>query len=61
MESRAWSGDAPGAHALAAIGFNIDKPISGPDGLDLSSAQNVGDLNGDGYEDMVALGQLSSG
>ncbi len=61
LESRAWSGDAPGAHALAAIGFNIDKPISGPDGLDLSSAQNVGDLNGDGYEDMVALGQLSSG
>jgi hypothetical protein len=54
----AWSGANPGLHALGGVEFNTDKPL---EGSNLKRLIAAGDLNGDGYGDMVGLGSLASG
>ena len=53
-----WSGGWPGVHALAGFEFNTDKPL---EGANLRRLTPVGDLNGDGFQDLVGLGTLASG
>jgi hypothetical protein len=58
LNAYGWSGGNRGVHALAGIEFNTDKPL---EGLNLGNLKPVGDLNGDGYQDMIGLGSLASG
>lgn len=58
LNAYARSGSNPGVHALAGIEFNIDKPL---EGVNLDRLISVGDLNGDGYEDLVGIGNLATG
>jgi hypothetical protein len=58
LNAYARSGDFAGVHALAGIEFNTDKPI---EGVNLDRLISAGDLNGDGYEDMVGIGNLATG
>ena len=47
-----------GVQAIKEITFNTDLP---EEGLNLLSTVNVGDLNGDGFDDVVGLGTLDLG
>lgn len=58
LNAYARSGVWPGVHALAGIEFNTDKPL---EGANLDRLISVGDLNGDGYEDLVGIGSLATG
>lgn len=58
LNAYAHSGGWPGVHALAGIEFNTDKPL---EGANLDRLISVGDLNGDGYEDLVGIGSLATG
>ena len=58
LNAYARSGSWPGVHALAGIEFNTDKPL---EGVNLDRLISVGDLNGDGYEDLVGIGSLATG
>ena len=58
LNAYARSGGWPGVHALAGIEFNTDKPL---EGVNLDRLISAGDLNGDGYEDLVGIGTLATG
>ena len=58
LNAYARSGGWPGVHALAGIEFNTDKPL---EGANLDRLISVGDLNADGYEDLVGIGSLATG
>jgi hypothetical protein len=58
LNAYARTGGFPGVHALAGIEFNTDKPL---EGVNLDRLISAGDLNGDGYEDLVGIGNLASG
>jgi len=58
LNAYARTGSSPGVHALAGIEFNTDKPL---EGVNLDRLISVGDLNGDGYEDLVGIGTLGTG
>ena len=58
LNAYARTGGFPGVHALAGIEFNTDKPL---EGVNLDRLISAGDLNGDGYEDLVGIGNLATG
>jgi hypothetical protein len=58
LNAYARSGDFAGVHALTGIEFNTDKPL---EGVNLDRLISAGDLNGDGYEDLVGVGNLATG
>jgi hypothetical protein len=58
LNAYARTGGFPGVHALAGIEFNTDKPL---EGVNLDRLISAGDLNGDGYEDLVGIGNLTTG
>ncbi|MEB3277183.1 MAG: LamG-like jellyroll fold domain-containing protein [Cyanobacteriota bacterium] len=58
LNAYGWSGAYQGLHALAGVEFNTDKPI---EGTNLQRLKPIGDLNGDGYTDMIGMGSLATG